>query len=85
MSKLALLIAVDNPSSSEGSTSELDARDFGKALQRFWSFEESEIVYLTSSGSGDSYATRQQVEKHFEQAFQDDAIDYLIVGFWGAA
>ena len=83
MSKLALLIAVDNPSSSEGSTSELDARDFGKALQRFWSFEESEIVYLTSSGSGDSYATRQQVEKHFEQAFQDDSIDYLIVGFWG--
>ncbi|MBP5622932.1 MAG: hypothetical protein J6X44_13065 [Thermoguttaceae bacterium] len=83
MSKFALLICVDDPSIDGGGSSYADALAFSRALKRFWSFNDSEIVVLSSRGRGELYATRSNVEKQFEAARGVEKLDSLIVGFWG--
>ena len=68
MSKFALLICVDDPSIDGGGSSYADALAFSRALKRYWSFNDSEIVVLSSRGRGELYATRANVEKQFETA-----------------
>ncbi len=83
MSKFALLICVDDPSIDGGGSSYADALAFSRALKRYWSFNDSEIVVLSSRGRGELYATRANVEKQFETARGVEKLDSLIVGFWG--
>lgn len=84
MSKLALLICADNPADPNGTSSEADAAAFGRALRRYWSFDESEIVFLSSNRNKGEIATRADVERQFEKALKIEDLESLIVGFWGA-
>lgn len=80
MTKLALLIAVDNPVKSGKSSSEADARLFADALRSYWNFNDDEVVLLTSAGS--NKATRAEVERQFKR-IEGLNLKQLIVGFWG--
>ncbi len=83
MSKFALLIGVDDPIYGGGS-SYADAMAFSRALKKYWGFDDSGIVILSSRGKGELYATRANVERQFEHARAIADLDSLVVGFWGA-
>ncbi len=81
MSKLALLICADDP--TKPSSSSADAAAFKRAICKFWGFNDSEIVFLSSDGTGNAPATRAEVENQFVKALQIEELESLIVGFWG--
>lgn len=83
MSKYALFICVGNPTDPNGSVPMADARAFARAIKRYWGFDDSEIVMLSSDGKGGLPATRAEVGEQFANAAKLGNVDSLIVGFWG--
>lgn len=83
MSKFALLISADDPFIEGGGSAYPDAMAFSRALKKFWSFDDSEIVVLSSRGRGDRLATRPNVETHFEAVRSLEDLETLIIGVWG--